>query len=47
MVFVGSILPMVLAAQAKPAVPSTDYRARALAILKTVPLIDGHNDIPS
>ena len=23
-----------------------DYRARALAILKTVPLIDGHNDIP-
>jgi len=24
----------------------TDYRARALRILKTVPLIDGHNDIP-
>jgi membrane dipeptidase len=23
-----------------------DYRARALAILKTVPLIDGHNDLP-
>src|SRR5256885_6835628 len=23
-----------------------DYRARALALLKTVPLIDGHNDIP-
>src|SRR5213596_3821117 len=23
-----------------------DYRARALRILKTVPLIDGHNDIP-
>ena len=23
-----------------------DYRARAVAILKTVPLIDGHNDIP-
>jgi membrane dipeptidase len=25
---------------------SDTYRARALAILKTVPLIDGHNDIP-
>jgi membrane dipeptidase len=24
----------------------TDYRARAVAILKTTPLIDGHNDIP-
>ena len=24
----------------------TDYRAQALRILKTVPLIDGHNDIP-
>ena len=23
-----------------------DYHARAVAILKTVPLIDGHNDIP-
>src|SRR5438034_8137392 len=23
-----------------------DYRAQALRILKTVPLIDGHNDIP-
>ena len=23
-----------------------DYRARAVAVLKTVPLIDGHNDIP-
>jgi membrane dipeptidase len=27
-------------------VSAQDYRARALAILKTVPLIDGHNDIP-
>lgn len=26
--------------------PSDTYRARAIAILKTVPLIDGHNDIP-
>src|SRR5438045_6250820 len=25
---------------------SQDYRAQALRILKTVPLIDGHNDIP-
>jgi membrane dipeptidase len=24
----------------------SDYRARAVAILRTVPLIDGHNDIP-
>ena len=24
----------------------SDYRARAIAVLKTVPLIDGHNDIP-
>ena len=34
-----------LAAQA-PAAPATDYRAQALRILKTVPLVDGHNDIP-
>jgi membrane dipeptidase len=27
-------------------VRQSDYRARAVAILKTVPLIDGHNDIP-
>src|SRR5216117_2452264 len=26
--------------------PAQDYRAQALRILKTVPLIDGHNDIP-
>src|SRR3981081_2122955 len=31
-------LPVRLAAQ--------DYRARAAPLLKTVPLIDGHNDIP-
>lgn len=38
-----------LAAQASPPParpPVPDYRARALALLKTVPLIDGHNDIP-
>src|SRR5439155_26511371 len=41
--------PVRLSAQAaSPPVPlsAQDYRARALAILKTVPLIDGHNDIP-
>jgi len=26
--------------------PAQDYRAQALRILKTVPLVDGHNDIP-
>ena len=26
--------------------PAQDYRAQAIRILKTVPLIDGHNDIP-
>ncbi len=29
-----------------PRLAAQDYRARAVAILKTVPLIDGHNDIP-
>ena len=28
------------------ALSAQDYRAQALRILKTVPLIDGHNDIP-
>src|SRR5947209_16515231 len=40
--------PAVLCAQSgtpQPPAPA-DYRARALALLKTVPLIDGHNDIP-
>ena len=35
--------PNRLAAQT---VRPSDYRARAVAILKTVPLIDGHNDLP-
>src|SRR5262245_5288094 len=26
--------------------PAQDYRAQAIRILKTAPLIDGHNDIP-
>src|SRR2546425_9554496 len=29
-----------------PGLAAQDYRAQALRILKTVPLIDGHNDIP-
>src|SRR5437764_2260928 len=36
--FLSASPPVRLSAQ--------DYRARAVAILKTVPLIDGHNDIP-
>ena len=40
--------PVVVCAQTgtlkRPA--PTDYRARALVLLRTVPLIDGHNDIP-
>src|SRR6185503_5566046 len=28
------------------ALPAQDYRAQALRILQSVPLIDGHNDIP-
>src|SRR6266849_6755887 len=40
--------PVRLTAQAgapKPSRAAVDYRARALALLKTVPLIDGHNDL--
>ncbi len=39
------VLPR-LAAQAGSAAAAPDYRAQALRLLKTVPLIDGHNDIP-
>ncbi|HVH08668.1 MAG TPA: dipeptidase [Gemmatimonadales bacterium] len=28
------------------ALPAQDYRAQAVALIKTVPLIDGHNDLP-
>jgi membrane dipeptidase len=38
--FVAAVLASV------PRLAAQDYRARALAILKTVPLIDGHNDLP-
>ena len=40
-------LSVVVLLSARPPVrlPAQDYRARAVAILKTVPLIDGHNDL--
>src|SRR5438128_993449 len=41
---VGGIV-LLLAAYPSNRLPAQDYRARALGILKTVPLIDGHNDI--
>jgi len=36
------LLPLLSQAQA----PSDPYRERAIAILESVPLIDGHNDVP-
>jgi membrane dipeptidase len=46
----GVRLALVLAALLATASPrraaAQDYRAQALQILKTVPLIDGHNDLP-
>jgi membrane dipeptidase len=35
-----------LSAQAGAPAPGPDYRAQALRILKSTPLVDGHNDIP-
>ncbi len=40
------LLLLLLTALPPSRVTAQDYRARAVAILKTVPLIDGHNDIP-
>src|SRR3989441_8668242 len=37
---------LLLTAYLPSGLTAQDYRARAVAILKTVPLIDGHNDIP-
>src|SRR6266705_2643 len=37
---------LLLAAYPPDRLSAQDYRAQALRILKTVPLIDGHNDIP-
>lgn len=39
-------LAVLLLALAVAALSAQDYRAQALRILKTIPLIDGHNDIP-
>ena len=39
-------LACLLTASPPVRLSAQDYRARAVAILKTVPLIDGHNDIP-
>jgi len=36
---------VLLSARPPVRLPAQDYRARAVAILKTVPLIDGHNDL--
>jgi membrane dipeptidase len=45
---VRKLLSLALLLTAAPAdrLTAQDYRAQALRILKTVPLIDGHNDIP-
>jgi membrane dipeptidase len=43
---VGMLVAVWLTAGPPDRLAAQDYRARALALLKTVPLIDGHNDIP-
>src|SRR2546429_519676 len=40
------LAPFLLAVYPSTRLPAQDFRAQALRILKTVPLIDGHNDIP-
>src|SRR5256885_8926321 len=42
----GLLLLAFLSASPPVRLTAQDYRAQALRILKTVPLIDGHNDIP-
>src|SRR5213078_1356018 len=39
-------LAVLLSARPPVRLSAQDYRAQAVRILKTVPLIDGHNDIP-
>src|SRR2546421_13100375 len=39
-------LAFLLTAGPSDRLSAQDYRARAVRLLKTVPLIDGHNDIP-
>ena len=43
---VGMLGGVILTAQPTNRLAAQDYRAQALRILRTVPLIDGHNDIP-
>src|SRR5690349_12548022 len=45
---VGLLVALLLASPSdgQTVRPSDAYRSRAVSILKTVPLIDGHNDIP-
>src|SRR5258708_20977428 len=40
------VIFVLLAAQPPNRLTAQDYRVEALRILRTVPLIDGHNDIP-
>src|SRR5207247_2009118 len=40
------VLSVFLSARPPVCLSAQDFRAQALRILKTVPLIDGHNDIP-
>jgi membrane dipeptidase len=42
----ASIAIVALLATASTSAGAQDYRAQAIRILRTVPLIDGHNDIP-
>src|SRR2546422_3637071 len=43
---VGSVMVVVLSIIPPFQLSAQDYRAQAIRILRTVPLIDGHNDIP-
>src|SRR5438128_6290664 len=42
----GLLLAFLLTAGSPHCLSAQDYRAQALRILRTVPLVDGHNDIP-
>lgn len=42
----GVLLAMLLPAYPPDRLPAQDFRAQALRILRTTPLVDGHNDIP-
>ena len=46
LVLIACSTGLVLHAYAQAGAVAPDYRAQAIQILRTVPLIDGHNDIP-